>query len=421
MTKKTRWVAAVVATLAVASPLAGVCAAESEPSSLENTVQDDLANFVRQVVDTHPSVSAARAALDASSAYEAAASRPLYNPELEFEAEDTDVETRTVGISQTLDWGGKRRARVTVAEAERRSVEAEFMAVRWQVSVGLLAALADYQTETDRRQLAEARAKAMQEFADLSRQRFDGGDISQVEFDLAVLANSQARMQLATAATGVAESKQAVVNFVGRMPVNRWPSLDVELSPVTATGAGPEELVMALPQVRAAQLNTEAASAKVNLRERERRMDPTLSLRGGKEGDDDLVALNVTIPLPVRNSYRYEVTAADAEFRQAKEVLSDVSRRAYSRFLGAKERYQIAQAAWGDWQDTGDVSLQSQDETLRRLWQAGEISTTDYLVQFKQTLDTGESALELRSALWRAWFEWMTASGHIKDWLGERT
>ena len=420
MTNKTRWVAAVVAALAVATPLAGVCAAESAQSSPENTVQDDLANFVRQVVDTHPSVSAARAALDASSAYEAAASRPLYNPELEFEAEDTDVETRTVGISQTLDWGGKRRARLTVAEAERRSVEADFTAVRWQVSVGLLTALADYQTETERRQLAEARATAMQEFADLSRQRFDSGDISQVEFDLAVLANSQARMQLATATTGVAESKQAVVNFVGRMPVNRWPSLDVELPPVAATGAGPEELVMALPQVRAAQFDTEAASGKVNLRERERRMDPTLRLRGGKEGDDDLVALNVTIPLPVRNSYRYEVTAADAEFRQAKEVLSDVSRRAYSRFLGANERYQIAQAAWQDWQDFGDVSLQSQDETLRRLWEAGEISTTDYLVQFKQTLDTGESALELRSALWRAWFEWMTASGHIKDWLGER-
>jgi cobalt-zinc-cadmium efflux system outer membrane protein len=288
------------------------------------------------------------------------------------------------------------------------------------VSVGLLRALADYQTETDRHQLAEARATAMQEFADLSRQRFDSGDISQVELDLAVLANSQARMQLATATTGVAESKQAVVNFVGRMPLNRWPSLDVELPPVTATGAGPEELVMALPQVRAAQLNTEAASAKVNLRERQRRVDPTLSLRGGKEGDEDLVALNVTIPLPVRNSYRHEVTAADAEYRRAREVLSDVSRRAYSRFLGAKERYEIAQAAWQDWQDTGDVSLQSQDETLRRLWQAGEISTTDYLVQLKQTLDTGESALELRSALWRAWFEWMTASGHIKDWFGER-
>ena len=290
---------------------------------------------------------------------------------------------------------------------------------RWQVSADLLGALAEHQTESERQELAETRAKAMQEFADLSLQRFDSGDISQIDLDLAMLANSEARMQLATAKAGVAESKQAVINYVGRTPTTRWPRLDVELPPVTSSDTRAEDLVMRLPQVRVAQLKAEAASANVTLRQRERRVDPTLSLRGGKEGDEDLLALSVTVPLPVRNSYRHEVTAADAEYRRSREILSDVSQRAYSRFIGAKDRYEIAQSAWQDWQNIGDTSLQSQDQTLRRLWEAGELSTTDYLVQIKQTLDTGESALELRNALWRAWFEWMTASGQIKDWLGE--
>ena len=175
---------------------------------------------------------------------------------------------------------------------------------------------------------------------------------------------------------------------------------------------------MALPQVRAAQLLAEAASARVSLRERERRVDPTVTLRGGKEDDETLVSLNVTIPLPVRNRFRHEVTAASAEHRQAQQVFSDTSRRAYSRFVGAQERYQISQSAWQDWRKTGDVSLKSQGDLLRRLWEAGELSTTDYLVQLRQTLDTGESALELRNAMWRAWFEWMTASGQIATWLG---
>ena len=154
------------------------------------------------------------------------------------------------------------------------------------------------------------------------------------------------------------------------------------------------------------------------MRERERRTDPTLTLRGGKEDDETLVGLNVTIPLPVRNSFRHEVTAASAEHRQAQQVFSDISRRAHSRFLGARERIRISQSAWQDWTKTGDISLQSQGDLLRRLWEAGELSTTDYLVQLKQTLDTGESALELRRALWRAWFEWMIASGQIESWLG---
>jgi cobalt-zinc-cadmium efflux system outer membrane protein len=58
---------------------------------------------------------------------------------------------------------------------------------------------------------------------------------------------------------------------------------------------------------------------------------------------------------------------------------------------------------------------------LRRLWEAGEISTTDYLVQLRQTLDVQESALDLRQILWRAWFEWLAASGRVDQGLGMET
>lgn len=396
----------------------GPVAAESTEQSPDNARQGDLARFVREIVDAHPTVDAARAALDASWAYEAASGRPLYNPELELEVEDADSNTRALGLSQTLDWGGKRRARLTVAEAERRSVEADVSFVRWQVAVELLTALADYQTESEVNALAAIRVSTMQDFAVVSRRRFDAGDISQIELDLAVLAYTQARMQLATAAAGFAESKQAVTSLVFNVPETRWPSIDADLLSSKTGSDLATDLVMTLPHVRAARQQVEAASARVSLRERERRVDPTLTLRGGTEDDETLIGLNVSIALPIRNSFRHEVTAASAERRRAQQVFSDISRRAHTRFLGAQERYQIAQGAWQDWQETGNVSLQSQGALLRRLWEAGELSTTDYLVQLKQTLDTEESALELRRSMWRAWFEWMTASGQIESWLG---
>ncbi len=378
----------------------------------------ELANFVRDIVDASPGVQAARAALDASAAYEAAAGRPLYNPELELDAEDADSKVRTFGLSHTFDWGGKRRARLSVAEAERLSMSAEYTVVRWQVSVELLTALAGYQTETERTALAGNRITAMQEFAAIAGQRFDSGDISQIDLDLAVLALMQARMQQATAAASLAESRQAVSNLVVGAQESRWPEIGIDLPAAIASTGDVQETVMALPQVRAAQLSAEAARARVLLRQRERRVDPTLSVRGGKEDDESLIGVSVTIPLPVRNSLRHEVTAASAEYRLAQQVLSGVSRRAYTRFLGAQERYQISLSAWQGWRKTGDVRLQSQGDLLRRLWEAGELSTTDYLVQLTQTLDTAESALELRGAMWRAWFEWMIASGQIENWLG---
>jgi len=422
MSTKARWIVVFLAIVTMPSPgRAQVERGEVEPESTQSDSQTELSAFVRAVVDANPQVNAARAALDASVALEGAAGRPLYNPELEIEAEDADSETRALEISQTLDWGGKRKARTAVAESERRSVEADYLAVRWQVTADLLSALASYQTESDRSALAAVRSGTMQSFAELAEQRFDAGDISQIEFDLAVLAFTDARIKQATASANVAEAKQAVSGLAVGSPPAEWPAIQTELPPLTIVPSEASDLVMSLPHVRAAQLRVAAAAARVDLRQRERRLDPTLTLRGGTEDDETLVGLNVTIPLPVRNRFTYEVTAASAERRQAQQQAANVSRQAYARFQGAQERYQLSRTAWEDWQRTGGVSLQRQTDLLWRLWEAGELSTTEFLVQIQQTLDTRESALELRAALWRAWFEWLTASGQIESWLGTAT
>ena len=419
---KARWIAMVLATLILTAPAyAQQVRSDVERGSTHPESHTELTAFVRAVVDANPQVNAALAALDASAALEGAAGRPLYNPELELEVEDADSETRAIGISQTLDWGGKRRARTAVAESETRSVEADFLAVRWQVASDLLAALAYYQTESDRSALASVRAGTMQDFAELAEQRFEAGDISQIELDLAVLAFTDARIKQATASANVAEAKQSVSGLAIGSPPAEWPAIQTELSALSVAPSEASDVVMSLPHVRAAQLRVAAAAAQVELRQRERRLDPTLTLRGGTEDDETLVGLNITVPLPIRNRYTYEVTAASAERRQAQQEASNISRQAYARFLGAQERYQLSRTAWDDWQQTGGVSLQRQTDLLWRLWEAGELSTTEFLVQLQQTLDTRESALELREALWRAWFEWLTASGQIENWLGTST
>ena len=113
------------------------------------------------------------------------------------------------------------------------------------------------------------------------------------------------------------------------------------------------------------------------------------------------------------------IVAAEGHEEQAQQIADDVLRRAYTRLLSATERYELAWASWEDWQDTGQVSIDRRTGQLKQLWESGEISTTDYLVQLQQTLDVQESALDLREALWRAWFEWLVASGQIDNWPGQ--
>ena len=380
-----------------------------------------LIQFVQSVVETNPRVQAARAALEASGAFRDAASRPLYNPELSLDAENSDTDTRALGISQTLDWGGKRKARTAVAESDRLVVEAEYLAARWAVTVELLDGLAQHQTGVERDALAQSRQALMDQFAGLAKRRFDAGDLAQVELDLARLASTDARIQKATAAAGLAEARQAVRNLTPRSNSAQWPALPAALPALPKSAEDPQSLVLALPEVLAARRQVETADAVVELRRRERRPDPTLSLAGGEEDGETLVGLNVTIPLFVRNRFNHEVTAALAERSQAQQLADDVMQRAYARLISAAERYDLSRGAWGDWQQTGEASLTRQTEQLQRLWEAGELSTTDYLVQLTATLDVQESALDLREALWRAWFEWLWASGQVDAWLGQGT
>jgi len=379
----------------------------------------ELIRFVQTVVETNPRVQAARAALDASGAFRDAASRPLYNPELSLDAENSDADTRAIGISQTLDWDGKRKARTTVAESDRLVVEAEYQVARWAVIVELLDGLAQHQTGVERQALAESRRLLMQEFADLAQRRFDAGDLNQVEFELARLASTEARIQKATAGASLAEARQAVRNLSPRSAVAEWPDLPTVVPNLPDSANDPQSLVLALPEVIAVRHQVESADAMVELRRRERRPDPTLSLAGGEVDGETLVGVNITIPLHIRNSFSHEVSAAAAERSQAEQIANDVMQRAHARLISAAERYELSRGAWGDWELTGQTSLASQSEQLKRLWEAGELSSTDYLVQLRQTLDVQESALELREALWRAWFEWLWASGQVDAWLGQ--
>lgn len=393
--------------------------AEEPGTDSRQTVDPALSRFVQTVVETNPRVLAARAAVEASEAYKAAAGRPLYNPELSLDAENASSDTRSVGISQTIDWRGKRSARTAVAESEWLAVEAEYLAVRWAITVELLGGLVSYQTGTERNALAGERARLMNEFTTLADLRFQAGDLNQVESDLAAIASTQARMQKAAAAAELAEARAVVRSLVPGSSPEQWPALSDQLPGLPGMVKESEELILALPEVRAAQRRVDAASAVVELRQRQRRADPTVSLAGGREDDDSLIGVTVSIPLNIRNRFKHEVTAAVAERSQARLIADDILRRAHARFVSALERYQLSEQAWRDWERTGLVSVNRQIVQLQRLWKTGEISTTDYLVQLRQTLDVQESALELRQGLWSAWFEWLTAAGQVDVWLNQ--
>lgn len=416
-TRLTRYVGcATVALLAMHS----VWAQDEARLSTRVSAPSALSDFAQQILLAHPRVQAAQAELDAARARERGAGGALYNPELDAEYEDGDVRTRSIGINQTIDLGGKRGARERVASFETQSAMESLALVRQGVLAELLSALGMVDVTAEQLQIAGERKALMERLRALADERQRAGDLSQIELELARLAYAEAALLQAQAAGRQVTATQALARVAGG-DLPPYPPLPTTYVGVTLNESAVNAVLTDLPSVRAAQARIASAQAVVDLRRRERRPDPTIGVYGGREGDENLVGIRFSIPFPVRNSYRAEVDAASADLVALDQSVLNDYRQLRAELVAAHQRYELARTAWNNWQSIGAGSLASQTEMLERLWRAGELNTTDYLVQLRQTLDTRVAASEQRGVVWESWIAWLAVSGQVDAWTGFET
>lgn len=397
--------------------VAAVCLVAPMVSADTTAVADPtLSGWINGVLSQNPELQAAEAAVDVAGGRLRAADQPLFNPELEFEYESSDVDTTTGGISQTIDWSGKREARVGVAQSGQVAALAELRARRQTLAAELLRVLADWQAADAIARLSKKQSDLMTRFARLAEQRRHAGDLDKVELDLAHLASADAAFQQSNAHGNLVRARQAVIALTGNEQAN-WPALTGTLPELNPEQMDVDRLIADLPTLQAAQARVAATRASVQVSLREKRPDPTIGIRAGKEDSDTLTGLTLSVPLFIRNTFSAEVDVANAELLQAEREAASLHRQARADLVSAAEVYRNAQQAWRTWEASGAPRLSQRTELLDRLWRAGELDTTDYLVQLKQALETEVSAMEQHARMWQAWADWLAASGRIAQWL----
>ncbi len=399
------------------SMVAATCLIVPVVSAESSAVADPaLSRWISDVLSRNPEVQAAQAAVNAAGGRLRAADQPLFNPELEFEHESSDIDTTTGGISQTIDWSGKREARTGVAQSGQVAAAAELRARRQALATELLRTLADWQAADAIAHISDKQRELMTRFARLAEQRRQAGDLGQVELDLAHLAAADAAFQQSNANESRIRAQQAVTALTGNGQAN-WPVLTSTLPELDLERMDFDRLLADLPALQAALARVAAARASVQLSIREKRPDPTIGIRVGKEDSDTLTGITLSVPLFVRNTFSAEVDVANAELTQAESEAASLYQQARTDVVSTSQVYRNAIRAWKTWEASGAPRLSQRTELLDRLWRAGELSTTDYLVQLKQTLETEVSATEQHGRMWRAWADWLAASGRIAQWL----
>lgn len=381
-----------------------------------------LRDALARVWKASPEVEAARAELDAARARALAAAQPIYNPSLSLDAENADVDRRTVGVSLALDLSGKRVARASQGDAEVRVSEAGYDLLRRDVAARWLKAWSTAALAQKQSALGQRRLRLMQRFDDLAAQRLKVGDISSPERDLAALALSDAQLQQANLISDEATARASLMAISGDESTHLLPLPDDLLPAVESVTARP---VDELPELHQAQARQASAESGVQVARRARIPDPTLSLTGGRVRSgalsDRVIGVSVSVPLPVFNTGRADVAAAQSE---ADAAAAGVRARQFSLRAGLQEaqaRYTALRDASAAFRRSRAAAFEDRTALLERLWAAGEITTSDYLVQLKQSLDTALSGDELQSRTWQTWFDYLIAAGRLTDWLDGST
>lgn len=374
-----------------------------------------LQTFMQQVWTESPVMQGAQAAVEAARARVEGADRPLYNPALALDAERTNINTTSIGFSQTLDWGDKREAQTDIAEQEVMAATAGLRETRQRIAVETLDALTRQFTARETQMLALRRSQLMKDFSDTVRQRQAAGDMGALDGTLAQVTYSEALMQQAASESELAEAEAALQAVTG-LDMSHWPPLPGELA------APPERvdstLLQALPALAVLRSRMEAAKARIRLAKRVGRADPTIGIRAGREDTETLLGLSLEIPLFVRNNFKAEVLVASHEAVGEELVYRDALRRAKARLDGSLGRFQNTTRAWRAWLATGQQAHREQMNLLEQMWQAGELTATDYLIQARQNIDTQATATALMGEVWQAAIGWLDASGQVGSWLG---
>ncbi|MCB1569151.1 MAG: TolC family protein [Xanthomonadales bacterium] len=405
-----------VVVLAAFSLLGQVAAAQSSDPSAPLAIRDALqAAWAR-----HPGSRATEAQLAAAQDRLNAAGQPIYNPEIELSADDEGPDrTGTIGLNLTLDLSGKRGVRRDAASARLDLVSAQARLRRRDFAKQWFTSWAEVHTSRQRVSTGERRLGLMTRFGDIAEKQFLADDISGLERDLALLARDEAQAEQSQLIADQADAEARFRGVGGSLESLAALTLPTDtLPPPAAVVASVEQL----PDWQAAQAALLATEREVAVARRNRIADPTVGLRGGRidygNVRDRVIGVSISVPLFVRNGYRAEVVAAQADVDVAAADADRVRLELEADRRRAIDSYAAAQSTWTRWKASRGTDIERRTTLLERLWREGELSTANYLQQLKQTLDTQLAGAELEARLWRSYTDYLAATGQLERWAG---
>lgn len=271
------------------------------------------------------------------------------NPQLAALVEDTRRQTRntTLQVNQPIELGGKRAARIEVAERARDVALVQQEARRSAVRATVTAAFFDVLLAQERVRLSEASVLLAQSGTQATAKRVLAGKASPVEETKARVAEASVRIERTQAASELAAARQRLAASWGES-VPRFERVEAaaETLPNVPGSREVQARLVDSPMLRQAQLELRRRQALVEVERARRVPDLTVSLgvRRNQELGLNQAIIGVSMPLPLFDTNRGNIQEAIARQEQARDELSVAELRLGSEAAQSRERLASANA-----------------------------------------------------------------------------
>ncbi|QXH54835.1 TolC family protein [Pseudomonas maumuensis] len=306
------------------------------------------------------------------------------NPELSWEVEDTrrDTSTTTVTLSQALELGGKRGARIEVAEAGQAIARLELERQRNSLRADVIQAFHAALRAQTALELAQQSQALTERGLRVVEGRVRAGQSSPVEATRAQIQLAQAEAAVRRTRTERTVANQSLARLTGSAET-RFDRLDAtSLSPGPAPQA--ERLLASVEQTaewRLAVAQIERGDASLGSEKAQRIPNLTVSLGSqySREERERVNVVGLSMPLPLFDRNQGNVLAAARRADQARDLRNAVELRLRSETRSALDQWGTAMGEVQAYDRTILPAAQQAVETATRGFEMGKFAFLDVL------------------------------------------
>lgn len=240
----------------------------------------EWATAVIYAVEQLPSIKAKNAERNSVSYRQAAASRPLFNPELSIGYDSGEDNGIGIGISQTIDWSNKREARFATARSAMEAAGANLRAFKAKLLADGLRALNEQHAGKSLSHFADQQVQLLERLILIVDRRLETGDMGLLDAELARLSFSESLQAVAQAERDFRSSQGRVESILGVALDVPNPVIPL---PVKVDVKRLVDYARSLPTVEASFKTFQSTKNAIDSAKAQIRADPTIGFGVGKD------------------------------------------------------------------------------------------------------------------------------------------